>query len=287
MHVISQAPKRPKIIGVVPEFQSLPHCDGSQNRDAVAARKSAAATSAFSPHSGAQSRSACCDSIRVAGHNEPEEFSQQNSFAYFCFGFLFVCFFSALVDGFQTQGTLRNEMEKAVTRCAWCQGMAVTHGSWRLGVHLTLGPRTAPRHPWVQLLGHSTSRTATCCFTPPADIRKAPAGFGASSAISPLEVKKGESTGRRLGPRCCTAQFVPGAGCAPWSSTAFSAQSQERMGRYRSMPRSHRLHPFHCAMIATWVTPSNRCQALFETRPKGLTSLNSSPNLRREEKRSY
>lgn len=113
----------------------------------VAARKSAIATSAFSPHSGAQSRSACCDSIRVAGHNEPEEFSQQNSFAYFCFGFLFVCFFSALVDGFQTQGTLRNEMEKAVTRCAWCQGMAVTHGSWRLGVHLTLGPRTAPRHP--------------------------------------------------------------------------------------------------------------------------------------------
>lgn len=200
----------------------------------VTARKSTVLISAFSPHSGAQSRSACCDSIRIVGHNEPGESSQPNSFAYFCFGFLFVCFFSALVDGFQTQGTLRNEMEKAVTRCAWCQGMAVTHGSWRLEVHLTLGPQTALSHLWVQLLGYSASRTATFCFTAPADTRKAPAGFGVSSAISPLEVKKEESTGRRLGPRCCTAQFVPGAGCALWSSLAFGAKSQERTGRYHS-----------------------------------------------------
>lgn len=151
-----------------------------------------------------------------------------------------------------------------MTRCAWCQGMAVTHGSWRLEVHLTLGPLTALSHLWVQLLGLSTSRTATFCFTAPADIRKASAGFGVSSAISPLEVKKGESTGRRLGPRCCTAQFVPGAGCAVWSSIDFGAKSRERMGRYRSTMQTA---SFHCAVTATWVTPSNRCQVLFEMRP--------------------
>lgn len=85
-------------------------------------------------------------SNEVAGHNELEEFSQRNSFAYFCFGFLCKCFFSALVDGFQTEGTLGNEREKAVTHCTRCQGMAVTHGSWR-------GPRGAPRQ--------------RCCAEPP------------------------------------------------------------------------------------------------------------------------
>lgn len=76
-------------------------------------------------------------SNEIAGRNKLEEFSQRNSFAYFCFGFLCQCFFSALVDGFQTEGTLGNEREKAVTHHTRCQGMAVTHGSWR-------GPRRAP-----------------------------------------------------------------------------------------------------------------------------------------------
>ena len=85
-------------------------------------------------------------SNEIAGHNELEEFSQRNSFAYFCFGFLCECFFSALVDGFQTEGTLGNEREKAVTHCTRCQGMAVTHGSWR-GPCAHLARAAAWSHP--------------------------------------------------------------------------------------------------------------------------------------------
>lgn len=85
-------------------------------------------------------------SEEVAGCNELGEFSQRNSFAFFCFGFCRKCFLSALVDGFQTEGTLGNETEKAVTHCTWCQGMVVTHGSWR-GPCTHLASAAAQSHP--------------------------------------------------------------------------------------------------------------------------------------------
>ena len=105
-------------------------------------------------------------SNEIAGHNELEEFSQRNSFAYFCFGFLCECFFSALVDGFQTEGTLGNEREKAVTHCTRCQGMAVTHGSWRGPcAHLARAaawshpPRDPASSPRLSQLTHSCPRS--------------------------------------------------------------------------------------------------------------------------------
>lgn len=138
------------------------------------------------PSSGAQSRSSLpflklSSRTQRAGGIQPKE--------QLCLLLLWLLpqmfFSSALADGFQTEGTLGNETEKAVTHCARCQGMAVTHGSW-------WGPWHAPRHgtpagPKLlsvaafqpqrgllhahQQLGHQQLRAITCCCSaPPADV---------------------------------------------------------------------------------------------------------------------
>lgn len=172
-------------------------------------------------------------SNQVAGHDELEEFSQRNSFAYFCFGLLGECFFSALVDGFQAEGTLGNEREKAVTHCTRRKGTAVTHGSWRgrwcaprrrcCAEPPSTGPGrprhgrpstppatparprpppAASQHRLQLLCPHWELGTRTRCSTPPAEVTLAmptPRGQAAGSAAPPgtSPARAGEGGGRK------------------------------------------------------------------------------------------
>lgn len=105
-------------------------------------------------------------SNQIVGHKELEESSQRNSFAHFCFGFICECFLSPLVDGFQTEGMLGNEREKAVTHCMMCQGPVVTHGSWQdSGVHLTFAAPTGPATLTLAVPAYPQLSSTRCSFS--------------------------------------------------------------------------------------------------------------------------
>jgi len=200
----------------------------------------------FCPLPVAQAHKAGADyscSNKAAGHNELEEFSQRNSFAYFCFGCLRECFCSALADGFQTEGTLGYERGKAVTHCARCQGMAVTHGSWQgpcAPRPAAAEPPSPPRDPppWPRCPSTLAQRGDHQLCSQPAQ-RGQPRGQAAGSAASPDTSLSRQ--GELPGPGSHRAQPVPGrrhaAGAASSGGAAAAWVTQSRGGRGVTGPR--------------------------------------------------